>query len=226
MTTPLSKRREFLDLAIRFALGVTFAFSASVCLKTGILALHDLDITNPKPHEIGQVLSVISIGLYTMMIACVYVVRLRPVSKFAGAVPCAAAILGGFLMSGLLFLSPRDDLPLYVRVMASFLVIFGNVFAAIIIMRLGKSFSILPEGRRLVTKGPYAVIRHPLYLAEAVVALGVVINFLSPWALLLVISQLGLQVVRIHYEEKVLKETFPEYEEYTKKTWRLIPGIY
>ncbi|MGB9153552.1 MAG: isoprenylcysteine carboxylmethyltransferase family protein [Alphaproteobacteria bacterium] len=70
------------------------------------------------------------------------------------------------------------------------------------------------------------MVRHPLYLAEAIAALGVVINFLSPWALILVAVQLALQIVRIHYEEKVLKENFPEYEEYAKKTWRLIPGIY
>jgi len=56
--------------------------------------------------------------------------------------------------------------------------------------------------------------------------LGVVINFLSVWALSLVAVQLALQVVRIHYEEKVLKETFPEYHDYAQKTWRLIPGIY
>jgi protein-S-isoprenylcysteine O-methyltransferase Ste14 len=160
------------------------------------------------------------------MIACLYVLRLRPVSKFAGAIPCAAAILGGFLMSALLLLSPREDLPLWARITASLLVVVGNAFAIMIILRLGRSFSILPEGRRLVTSGPYAVVRHPLYLAEAVATLGAVINFLSPWALLLVVVQLGLQMVRIHYEEKVLKESFPEYEDYAQRTWRLIPGIY
>jgi len=226
MNSQISKRRDLFDLLIRFALGITFALWAGICLRGGIAGLREVDLAHPQPHEVGHILSVLAIGIYTLMVACLYVVRLRPVNKFAGAIPCAAAILGGFLMSGLLLLSPREDLPMWARLVACFLVVVGNGFAIVIMMRLGRSFSILPEGRRLVTQGPYAVVRHPLYLAEAVATLGVVINFLSPWALILVAVQLGLQMVRIHYEEKVLKEHFPEYEDYAKKTWRLIPGIY
>ena len=226
MNSQISKRRDLFDLLIRFALGITFALWAGICLWGGIAGLREVDLAHPQPHEVGHILSVLAIGIYTLMVACLYVVRLRPVNKFAGAIPCAAAILGGFLMSGLLLLSPREDLPMWARLVACFLVVVGNGFAIVIMMRLGRSFSILPEGRRLVTQGPDAVVRHPLYLAEAVATLGVVINFLSPWALVLVTVQLGLQMVRIHYEEKVLKEHFPEYEDYAKKTWRLIPGIY
>jgi protein-S-isoprenylcysteine O-methyltransferase Ste14 len=69
-------------------------------------------------------------------------------------------------------------------------------------------------------------VRHPLYLAEAVAALGALINFLSAWALVLVAVQIALQMVRIHYEERVLRETFPEYESYARRTARLIPGVY
>ena len=42
----------------------------------------------------------------------------------------------------------------------------------------------------------------------------------------LVVAQTVLQLVRIRYEERVLRETFPEYEEYAKRTAQLIPGIY
>ena len=222
----LTRHRYLFDLLIRFALGLSFAFSAGVCLRSFAVEFQAMDISSSQPHEIGHVLSVLAIGLYTLMIACLYVVRLKPVSKFAGAIPCAAAISGGFLMSALLLFSPRDDLPLWAKVLASFLVIIGNLFTVAILLRLGRSFSILPEGRQLVTHGPYAVVRHPLYLAEAVATLGAVINFLSPWTLLLVGLQFTLQIVRIHYEEKVMKETFPEYHDYAKRTWRLIPGIY
>jgi protein-S-isoprenylcysteine O-methyltransferase Ste14 len=69
-------------------------------------------------------------------------------------------------------------------------------------------------------------VRHPLYLAEAVATLGAMISFLSVWALLLVVVQMTLQLVRIHYEERVLRQTFPEYAGYAKRTARLIPEIY
>ena len=226
MTAKVIDRRTMFDLLIRFALGLVFALSAGFYIRNGITEWSHIDPAHPQAHRLAHIVSIFAIALYTLMIACLYVARLRPVSKFAGAVPCAAAILGGFLMSGLLFFSPREDLPLWALLVAASLVIIGNIFTVVILLHLGRSFSILPEGRRLVTKGPYAVIRHPLYLAEAVGALGAVINFLSPWALLLVGAQLALQMVRIHYEEKVLHETFPEYHDYATRTWRLIPGVY
>lgn len=224
--TTIRNRGYWIDLAIRFALGLTFAFTAGVCLRSFIGHINAYDPMHPEIYRWGQAFSTLAVGLYALMVACLYVVRLRPVSKFAGALPCAAAILGGFLMSGLLLLPMRQDLPLWARLFACVLVIIGNLFAVAIMLRLGRSFSILPESRKLVTQGPYAVVRHPLYLAEAITTLGVVINFLSPWALLLVAAQIILQLVRIHYEEKVLQEHFPEYKDYAKKTWRLIPGIY
>ena len=38
--------------------------------------------------------------------------------------------------------------------------------------------------------------------------------------------QILMQMVRIHYEENVLRETFPEYAFYSRHSWRLIPMIY
>jgi protein-S-isoprenylcysteine O-methyltransferase Ste14 len=143
-----------------------------------------------------------------------------------GVVPCATALLGGFLLSALLLLSPRENLPVWTMVCADLLVVIGNILAMIVLLQLGRSFSILPESRQMVTRGPYAVVRHPLYLAEAVATLGLAIDFLSLWALLLVTMQFALQIARIHYEEKVLKKHFPAYAAYARKTWRLIPGIY
>lgn len=219
-------RPDVIDLGIRAALGVTFAFSAGVCFRNALAQFQGLDFDHIDAQLFSHALSVLAIGLYTLMVACLYAVRLRPKNRISGTWPCAAAILGGFLMSALLFLNQRDDLPLAVQILACLLVLIGNGFAVYILLHLGRSFSILPEARKLVTSGPYQVVRHPLYLAEAVATLGALIAFLSPWALLLVVVQIGLQIVRIHFEEKTLSETFPDYKDYAKKTWRLIPGIY
>jgi protein-S-isoprenylcysteine O-methyltransferase Ste14 len=37
---------------------------------------------------------------------------------------------------------------------------------------------------------------------------------------------LGFQFLRLHYEEGVLREAFPEYAEYARRTARLVPGLY
>ena len=43
---------------------------------------------------------------------------------------------------------------------------------------------------------------------------------------LILVAQFGLQIMRMNYEEKVLREAFPEYDEYAKETARIIPGVY
>ena len=230
MTKPFSSkklnRRQIIDFMIRAALGLTFALAAGIYFKNAFAELLTPDAGTSGMHHMGRGLSILAIGLYTLMIGCLYALRLSPANRATGTWPCAAAILGGFLMSGLLLFNPRHDLSLSVQIAASLLVLIGNSFAVLILLQLGRSFSILPESRKLVTKGPYKIVRHPLYLAEAVAALGALINFLSAWALVLVAVQIALQMVRIHYEERVLRETFPEYESYARRTARLIPGVY
>jgi protein-S-isoprenylcysteine O-methyltransferase Ste14 len=94
---------------------------------------------------------------------------------------------------------------------------------------LGTAFSMKverKENQELVTRGLYATIRHPLYLASLVIALGIPV-LLSAWLTLVltVLTTIGI-LVRIRKEERFMREQFPGYEEYAKGTWRLLPGIY
>jgi protein-S-isoprenylcysteine O-methyltransferase Ste14 len=78
----------------------------------------------------------------------------------------------------------------------------------------------------LVVSGPYAVIRHPLYLGEGVALVGLTLQFLSLSALLILMLQCACQVVRMNNEEQVLLRTFPQYGTYMIRTARLIPHVY
>ena len=89
---------------------------------------------------------------------------------------------------------------------------------------LGRAFSIMPEARRLVTHGPYRLIRHPLYLCEEIAVIGIFIQVVSPLAAALLILHAGFQFQRMLNEEKVLSATFPDYEDYARQTPRLIPA--
>ena len=215
-----------LDIAVRVILGLFFAFSAGLYCKNAAQSLRDIDMSHISVASLSHGLSIFAAGLYTMMIACLYVLRHRPINRFVGIGPSLAALAGGFLMIGLIWFKPRTDLPLEVEVIASGMVLIGNLLAAYVLTRLGRSFSILPEGRKLVMSGPYKIIRHPLYVAEALATFGTMILFLSTGAVILVIVQTILQLVRMHYEERVLTKTFPEYKRYAKTTARLIPGVY
>jgi protein-S-isoprenylcysteine O-methyltransferase Ste14 len=225
-STLVLSRGDLFDALGRAALGLIFAFDAGVCFNRALALLWAGAVVEGDVRLLSQAVAVLSIGSFALMVACLYAVRLPPIRTAVGIYPRAAAILGGFLMCGLLLFNPRADLPLAASVAASMLVLTGNGFALYILFHLGRSFSILPESRKLVTSGPYQLVRHPLYLAEAVATLGVVIEFLSVWAILLMIAQIALQIVRIHCEEAVLAETFSDYIPYTKRTWRLLPMVY
>lgn len=109
---------------------------------------------------------------------------------------------------------------------ANFIMILGMLFAIYALFVLGKNFSIIPQARSLVRKGPYKLIRHPLYTAEIISAFGIFLvrpSVLTTTVFLLII--LG-QVYRAFQEEILLNSIFPEYEHYRLKTARFIPYIF
>jgi len=218
--------RVCVDIGIRIILGIFFAFSAGAYGQNALREIQQLHETGFNLATFSKGLAIFAVSLYSLTIACLYVVRSRPTNKFAGWWPCLAALLGGFMGMGLLFFKPSTELPIILQILASLLVLLGNGLTAYILTCLGRSFSILPESRKLVVSGPYKRIRHPLYLVEALATVGALINFWSIGAILLVSVQFIFQFVRMHYEEKVLSAQFPEYQEYAQRTFRLIPGIY
>lgn len=172
--------------------------------------------------EIAMRLSVIA---YLVILAASVVMRRAPIGQSRGAEPRISALMGTFLITAVV-LFPRRELPPSVGFASTVLVLAGEGFAALALVRLRRSFSIMPEARELVTTGPYRFVRHPLYLAEELAAIGSVIQFLSIWTATLLIVQILFQLRRIRHEEKLLQEVFPQYAGYIEKTARVIPGIY
>jgi protein-S-isoprenylcysteine O-methyltransferase Ste14 len=52
------------------------------------------------------------------------------------------------------------------------------------------------------------------------------LQHVQPWSALIFAAQLGFQLARIDYEERVLSATFPDYRSYAVGRARLIPGVY
>ena len=172
-------------------------------------------------ETLAHLLALIFAGLLIVLLF----IRTVPVCKLPGASPRIAAVLG--TGSGLAILMlPAAALPYWIYAFSATLILAGLSGAAFSMLWLRRSFSVMPEARRLVTRGPYAVIRHPVYLFEEIALFGIMLQFARPWAFLIFAAQFGFQLMRIGYEEKVLSGTFPGYAPYAARTWRLIPGLY
>jgi protein-S-isoprenylcysteine O-methyltransferase Ste14 len=152
-------------------------------------------------------------------------VRHLPVAKSQGVWPRAVAVAGANFNFALLLL-PRATLGAGWTIAGAVLTIGGTIAALAVLAWLGPAFSIFPEARKLVVKGPYRYVRHPLYLAEIVTTLGIMLGFRQPWAALVALGTIAFQFQRMAYEETVLREAYPAYDAYSRTTARLLPGIY
>ena len=86
-------------------------------------------------------------------------------------------------------------------------------------IQLGRSFSIEPEARRLVTRGVYSRVRHPMYVFSALYIFGLVVYSQIPWLLLIFAVLVPMQVWRMRLEDRVLEEKFGEqYRRYKAST--------
>jgi len=173
----------------------------------------------------AEVVSRSSTILFLGLLTILFIIRLEPIKKAKGISPRVLAIAGTFAMT-LVTMFPRADLSLAQTVVAGSLSLVGTGLSVFALAHLGRSFSLMAEARRLVTSGPYRLVRHPLYVFEAVASLGIVLQFFSFYTVLIFVAQCFLQIQRMKNEEAVLEGVFPEYQTYKLRTARVIPGIY
>jgi protein-S-isoprenylcysteine O-methyltransferase Ste14 len=101
-----------------------------------------------------------------------------------------------------------------------------QVFAKV---TLGRSFGVLPAARGLVTKGPYRVVRHPIYLGYLVGHVGFLLSNFSLQNLLVLALLYLAQTVRMLREEAVLGsgEQGAAYKAYCATVrWRIVPRLF
>jgi protein-S-isoprenylcysteine O-methyltransferase Ste14 len=104
--------------------------------------------------------------------------------------------------------------------------ILGLALWALAFRALGRSFGLLPADRGLVTRGPYALVRHPLYSCYMVTQLGYLFQSISLWNGAVLAVGWTCQVIRAVAEERLFLSV-AAYDEYRRRVrWRLIPGIW
>jgi protein-S-isoprenylcysteine O-methyltransferase Ste14 len=151
--------------------------------------------------------------------------------------PAQRRIIGlSFLWFALTFILPGldrrfgwSDVPAPVVLAADLVILLG--YGLIILVFRENEFAgrtvRVEQGQRVIATGPYALVRHPMYLGTLLMYLATPIALGSWWALIPALLIVPILAARIINEEQVLARDLPGYPEYCRRVhFRLVPGIW
>ena len=83
------------------------------------------------------------------------------------------------------------------------------------------------ENQKVISTGPYALVRHPMYASASLYLLGTPLALGSYWGLVPAVTMMPFLIWRLVDEERLLARNLPGYTEYHKRVpHRLVPGIW
>ena len=134
------------------------------------------------------------------------------------------AFTGTFTAIGASFL-PGGGHRVWLVLPADIIATIGLAYSVWGLAYLRRSFSIIPEARRLVTGGPYALSRHPVYLGEVITAIGINLATAGWLGAIAIAYFIFAELLRIRWEERVLSRAFPgDYPDYARRVPRYAPN--
>jgi len=93
-------------------------------------------------------------------------------------------------------------------------------------MALGRSFGLVPANRGIVVRGPYTVVRHPIYTGYLITHIGFFMADPTGWNAAVILTADTALILRALMEEKVLSAD-AEYQSYCRRVgWHLVPGVF
>ena len=147
--------------------------------------------------------------------------RARTVDRSA-----VAALLTGVSLLGPFILKPTtvpalapDALTAVVSIVGVLIVIAGKV-------TIGRSFGLVPANRGVVARGPYSIVRHPIYAGYLLTHAATLALYPSAWNVTIILVADTALVFRALAEERVLSAD-SAYRSYCGRVaWHLVPGIF
>lgn len=141
----------------------------------------------------------------------------------------ALALFAMFLLPGLDRRLGWSSVPIWLVLAANVLILVGYLLSVLAfqVNEYASRTIEVEQPQRVISTGPYAVIRHPLYLAGILIYGAAPLALGSYWALLPALLLPALLVARIRNEEQVLRRDLHGYTEYCSTVrYRLIPRIW
>jgi protein-S-isoprenylcysteine O-methyltransferase Ste14 len=175
-----------------------------------------------KPLLEGKWWQIGTLFFYTMVF-CLFLLR-RPSRESSKSIGHWVFALSGTFLPFLTQFESHQSLTLFWAGVP--LQIAGMALSVVALSYLGRSFGVVAAHREIQSQGPYRIVRHPLYLGEALWFFSIILQNISWFNLGLFCIQLGCQIRRIKEEEMVLGRE-PKYGEYVKSvSYRLVPEVF
>ena len=122
-----------------------------------------------------------------------------------------------------------SDVPPFVSIIAGVIVFAGYmIFFWVLVTNSFVSRVVeVKSNQRVISAGPYALVRHPMYTGVIIMYLASPVALGSYWGLFPAVLIVPLLIARIYNEEQVLLRDLSGYKEYTQSVvFRLIPGLW
>lgn len=119
--------------------------------------------------------------------------------------------------------------PPYAVLAGDLLVVMGFIVVFLVFRENSYTSGIIEVGaeQRVISTGPYALVRHPMYSGALVMLFGIPPSLGSWWGLFTIVPMTTILVWRLLDEEKFLGRNLPGYEEYRKSvSYRLAPFVW
>jgi protein-S-isoprenylcysteine O-methyltransferase Ste14 len=181
--------------------------------------------------------SVSAIGLYLALKDPVLLERRKkfgpaqeqsPVQKIVISIG-VLALLGMFVFSALAHRFGWSPVPVYGSLAGDGLVALG-LFIDLLVFKensYGGSTIETVVDQKVISTGPYAIVRHPMYVGVLIMIIGIPLALDAWWGLAIIALAVPALILRILDEEKFLKKDLPGYVEYTQRVhYRLVPYLW
>ncbi len=152
----------------------------------------------------------------------------RPAQKTLITIALAGAIALP-VVSALDYRFGWSHVPSFVSVLGNALVALGLMINLLVFRENSYGASTIEkmEGQKVISTGPYAWVRHPMYVGVLILVVGVPLALGSYWGLLLMLLDVPVLILRILDEETMLRHELEGYSDYTGKVrYRLVPGLW
>jgi protein-S-isoprenylcysteine O-methyltransferase Ste14 len=203
------------------------AYAFSLLLAPHIRSLF-LSLTGPRSesvHDVALVLQQVVTTAFLALLVVLFAARRSVTGPHATLTQGVVALVGTFCLYLVGFLPVESSTSTESLLASSAVVLLGMAFAIWSLATLGGCFGIMPEVRGLVLRGPYRLVRHPVYLGEIVAALGLLLTRPHLLTLALLATFVLFQYWRTIFEERALGAAYPnDYSSYRAGVPRLVPG--